>query len=84
MVAASATFEGCAVVKLALRVAGALALLGGLALLIAGGAALARLPVGADAEAVFDALDPIAIGAFGALLGAGLIVYATRGSRLGV
>ena len=69
--------------KLALRVAGALALLGGLALLFAAGFVYARLSGGADAEAVSDALDCLAIGAFGALFGAGLIVYATRASQRG-
>ena len=68
--------------KLALKLAGALALLGGLALLFAGGFILRALPGGADAEALFDALDPLAIGAFGALFGAGLIVYATRRGQL--
>lgn len=62
------------VVKWALRLAGALALLGGVAVAIAGGVAYSRLP-GVDADALIDAM---AIGAFGALLGAGLIVYAGR------
>jgi hypothetical protein len=83
MVAASAPFEGSWVVKLALKLAGALAMLGGLALLIAGGVVYARLLAGGDADALFDSLDPIAIGAFGALFGVGLIVYATRASQRG-
>ena len=69
--------------KLALKLAGALALLGGLALLFAAGFVYARLPDGADAETVSDALDSLAIGAFGALFGAGLIVYAARASQRG-
>ena len=40
-----------------------------------------RLLGGSDVDALFDALDTIAIGAFGALLGAGLIVYAGRASQ---
>jgi len=64
-------------VKLALRLAGALALLGGVAVGVAGGLAYSRLPGVADVDAL---IDTIAVGAFGALFGAGLIVYAGRAS----
>ena len=64
--------------KLALRLAGALALLGGVAIGIAGCIAYSRLPGAADVDALIDA---IAIGAFGALFGAGLIVFAGRASQ---
>ena len=64
--------------KLVLRLAGALALLGGVAFVFVGCLIYFRLPSGSDADALFDALDTIAIGA---LLGAGLIVYAGRASR---
>ncbi len=67
--------------KLALRLGGALALLGGVAFVVVGSLVYFRLPSGSDADALFDALDTIAIGGFGALLGAGLIVYAGRASR---
>ena len=67
--------------KLALRLAGALALLGGGAFVVAGVFIYFRLLGGSDVDALFDALDTIAIGAFGALLGAGLIVYAGRASQ---
>jgi len=66
---------------LALRLAGALALLGGGAFVVAGVFIYFRLLGGSDVDALFDALDTIAIGAFGALLGAGLIVYAGRASQ---
>ena len=69
------------VVKLVLRLAGALALLGGVAFVVVGGLVYFRLPSGPDADTLFDALDSIAIGAFGALIGAGLIVYAARASK---
>jgi hypothetical protein len=69
------------VVKLALRLAGALALLGGVAIGVAGCIAYSRLPGVADPEALTDTIDAIAIGAFGALFGAGLIVYAGRASQ---
>jgi len=68
-------------VKIVLRLAGALALLGGVAFVVFGLFVYFRLPSGADVETLFDALDAIAIGAFGALLGAGLIVYAGRASK---
>ena len=67
--------------KLALRLAGALALLGGVAFVVIGCLICFRLPSGSDADALFDALDTIAIGAFGALIGAGLIVYASLASK---
>ncbi len=67
--------------KLALRLAGALALLGGGRLRRRWLFIYFRLPGGSDVDALFDALDTIAIGAFGALLGAGLIVYAGRASQ---
>jgi hypothetical protein len=66
---------------LALRLAGAVALIGGVVFVLVGCLAYARLPGGADADALFDALDPIALGVFGALLGTGLIVYAGRAPR---
>jgi hypothetical protein len=69
------------IVKLALRMAGALALLGGVIVAIAGCIAYSRLPGVADADALIDTIDAMAIGAFGALFGAGLIVYAGRASR---
>jgi hypothetical protein len=69
------------VVKLVLRVAGALALLGGVAFVVAGSVAYSRLPGVADVDALIDTTDAIAIGAFGALFGAGLIVYAGRASK---
>ena len=53
--------------KLALRLAGALALLGGVAVVVAGCIAYSRLPGVADVDALIDAIDAIAIGAFGAL-----------------
>jgi hypothetical protein len=65
-------------VKLALILAGALALLGGVAVAAAGCIAYSRLPGVADVDASIDA---IALGAFGALFGAGLIVYAGRASK---
>jgi hypothetical protein len=84
MVAAAAIGRGSAiVVKLALNVFGALASLAGVVILIVGCLAYARLPVGADADALFGALDAIAIGVFGALIGASLIVYAGRAPRRG-
>ena len=67
--------------KLALRVAGALALLCGVAFVVVGCLIYFRLPSGPDADALFDALDTISIGAFGALFGAGLIAYAGRASK---
>ena len=67
--------------KLVLRLAGALALLGGVAFVVVGCLVYFRLPGGPDTDALFDALDSIAIGAFGALIGAGLIVYAGRASK---
>ena len=67
--------------KLALRLAGALALLGGVAILVTGCIAYSRLPGVVDPDALSDTIDAIAIGAFGALLGAGLIVYAGRASK---
>ena len=69
-------------VKLALKLVGALAIARRPRLAGRKRLHLARLPGGADAEAVSDALDPLAIGAFGALFGAGLIVYATRRGQL--
>jgi len=69
------------VVKLVLRLAGALALLGGVAVAAAGCIAYSRLPGVADIDALIDTIDAIAIGAFGALFGAGLIVYAGRASQ---
>jgi len=66
-------------VKLALTLAGALALLGGVAVVAAGCIAYSRLPGVADADALIDTIDAIAIGAFGALFGAGLIVCAGSG-----
>jgi hypothetical protein len=69
------------VVELALKLAGAFALLGGVALVVLGCLIYFRLPIGSDADALFDALDTIAIGAFGALIGAGLIVYAGPASK---
>jgi hypothetical protein len=68
-------------VKWTLRIAGALALLGGVTVVVAGCIAYARLPGVADADALIDTIDAVAIGAFGALLGAGLIVYAGRASK---
>ncbi len=67
--------------KLALKLAGALTLLGGVFFIVIGCIIYFRLPSGSDADALFDALDTIAIGAFGALIGAGLIVYAGRASK---
>jgi hypothetical protein len=69
------------VVKLVLRLAGALALLGGVAFVVVGYLVYFRLPSGPDVDALFDAFDAIAIGAFGALIGAGLIVYASLASK---
>ena len=69
------------IVKFALRLAGALALLGGVVVVVAGCLAYSRLPGAADADALIDTIDAIAIGAFGALFGAGLIVYAGRASK---
>jgi len=69
------------VVKLALILAGALALLGGVAVAAAGCIAYSRLPGVAEVDASIDAIDAIAIGAFGALFGAGLIVCAGRASK---
>ncbi len=69
--------------KLALRLAGALALLGGVAIAVAGALAYSRLPDFADLDALIDTIDAIAVGTFGALLGAGLFVYAGRASRRG-
>jgi hypothetical protein len=66
---------------LALRLAGALALLGGAAVMAAGCIAYSRLPGVADVDALIDTIDAIAIGALGALFGAGLIVYAGRASK---
>jgi hypothetical protein len=66
---------------LALRLAGALALVGGGVFVVVGCLIYFRLPSGPDTDALFDALDTISIGAFGALFGAGLIVYAGRGSK---
>jgi hypothetical protein len=71
------------VVKWALRLAGALALLGGLAIGVAGCIAYSRLPGVADPEALTDTLDAMAIGAFGALFGVGLIVWAGGSPRSG-
>jgi hypothetical protein len=68
-------------VKFALRFAGALALLGGIAVAAAGCIAYSRLPGVADVDALIDTIDAIAIGAFGALIGAGLILYAGRASK---
>jgi hypothetical protein len=81
-VAASATRQrNATIVKLALKLAGALALLGGGAFVVVGCLIYFRLPSGPDADALFDALDAIAVGAFGALIGAGLIVYAGQASK---
>jgi hypothetical protein len=68
-------------VKLTLTLAGGAALIAGVVFVIVGCLAFTRLPGGADADALFDALDPIAIGVFGALLGAGVLVYAGRAPR---
>jgi hypothetical protein len=68
-------------VKLVLRLAGALALLGGAIVVVAGCLAYSRLPSVADADAMIDTIDAIAIGAFGALFGAGLIICAGRASK---
>jgi len=68
-------------VRFALIFAGALALLGGVAVAAAGCIAYSRLPGAADVDALIDTIDAIAIGAFGALFGAGLIVYAGRASK---
>jgi len=68
-------------VKLVLRLAGALALLGGVAFVVVGFLVYVRLPSSPDVDAIFDAFDTIAIGVFGALIGAGLIVYAGRASK---
>ena len=67
--------------KLTLTLAGGAALIAGVVFVIVGCLAFTRLPGGADADALFDALDPIAIGVFGALLGAGVLVYAGRAPR---
>ncbi len=67
--------------KLTLRLAGASALLVGVAFVVIGCLIYFRLPSGPDGDALFDALDAISIGAFGALIGAGLIVYAGRASK---
>ena len=67
--------------KLVLRLAGALALLGGVGVALAGCIVYSRLPGVADVDALIDAIDAIAIGAFGALFGVGLIVYAGRASK---
>ena len=64
--------------KLALRIAGGLALIVGAALIVAGGYAYFGLRSVADTDALLDALDAVGIGAFGAVLGVGLIVYAGR------
>ena len=64
--------------KLVLRLAGALALLGGGGVVVAGCIAYSRLPGVADVDALIDTIDAIAIGA---LIGAGLIVYAGRASK---
>jgi hypothetical protein len=69
------------VVKLVLRLAGALALLGGVTVVVAGCIAYSRLPGVADADGLIDTIDAVAIGALGALIGAGLIVYAGRASN---
>jgi hypothetical protein len=83
MVPPSATLQRTAiVVKLVLRLAGALALLGGVAIIVVGCLVYIRSPSGSDADILTDALDTIAIGAFGALIGAGLIVHAGRASKL--
>jgi len=68
-------------VKLTLTLAGGAALIAGVVFVIVGCLAFTRLPGAADADALFDALDPIAIGVFGALLGAGVLVYAGRAPR---
>jgi len=65
-------------VKLALRIAGGLALIVGAALVAAGGFAYFGLRGVAEADALLDALDAVGTGAFGAILGVGLIVYAGR------
>lgn len=81
--AQSATFQRTAfVVKLVLRLAGALTLLGGVAFIVVGCLVYFRSPGGSDVDMLSDALDTIAIGAFGALIGAGLIVYAGQASKL--
>ncbi len=67
--------------RFALIFAGALALLGGVTLAAAGCIAYSGLPGGADVDALTDTIDAIAIGAFGALFGAGLMVYAGRASK---
>ena len=67
--------------KLALTLSGAVALLCGVAFVVVGCLVYFRLPSGPDVDALFDALDAIAIGAFGALIGAGLIVYAGLASK---
>ena len=67
--------------KFALIFAGVLALLGGVTVVAAGCIAYSRLPSVTDADALIDTIDAIAIGAFGALFGAGLIVCAGRTSK---
>ena len=67
--------------KLALRLAAALALFGGVAMIVVGCLVYFRSPGDADVDALSVALDSIAIGAFGALFGAGMIVYAGRASK---
>ena len=67
--------------KRTLKLAGALASFLGVAIVVVGCLAVSRLPSGADPDALSDAINSIAIGAFGALFGAGLIVYAGRASK---
>ena len=67
--------------KLALRIAGALGLLSGAAFVIVGLYVYFAAPGDSSADALFDALDTIAIGACGALIGAGLIVYGGQASK---
>jgi hypothetical protein len=68
-------------VKLALRLGGVAALLVGVALLASGFLIYLGMPASAEAQLSEEALDAIAIGGFGALLGSGLIVFAGRASR---
>ncbi len=66
--------------KFVLTVAGALALLAGLAF-VGVGVVCVRATSGPGVDALYDALDTIAIGGFGALIGLGLVVYAGWASK---
>ena len=74
---------GAIVEKVILRVAGALALLIGVAIIVVAGLALSRLPSGVNSDVSADAVNSIAIGALGALLGVGLIIYSGRAPKPG-